>query len=46
LDPHAFDEYIGAKIMIQQGSDRVQGRVTKRFKEVTADLSADETTIG
>ena len=32
LDPDAFDEYLGAKIMIPQGNDRVPGRVTKRIK--------------
>ena len=31
-DPDAFDEYIGAKIMIPQGDVKMQGRVTKRVK--------------
>lgn len=32
VDPDAFDEYIGAKLMITHGDEKIQGTVTKRIK--------------
>jgi hypothetical protein len=32
IDPDTFDEYIGAKILLPQGNEKIQGRVTKRVK--------------
>ena len=31
-DPDAFDEYIGAKVMLPHGNEKIQGRVTKRVR--------------